>query len=243
MSNVRTRGRLKILHRSSAAAKLSSEQRAPPQIGKVARNALKEFSEFVHPEALRIITPFPEQVPLEHCRLNPGLRQIIEEYEPEVVNGGLYRHQADFLNALAAKENGDFIMTTATGTGKSLCFWAWVLERLRKDPSATALLCFPTQSLMWSQAERISRLSDEESLRFPGGKKPAYSGMLRIGGQPMGWTIWQGVGYGSTRNQTAAEHQHSSPFESARIRITTLDKAHWSLFQKPTDKDFASRLR
>ena len=59
-----------------------------------------------------IITPFPEQVPLRQCNLNPGLRQIIEEYEPEVVNGGLYRHQADFLNAFAAKENGDFIMIT-----------------------------------------------------------------------------------------------------------------------------------
>jgi len=167
-------------------------------IGEVARNTLEYFADVIYPKIVRIVTPFPEQVPLRRCGLDSGLRQIVKLYEPEVAKGGLYRHQADFLEAFAANENGDFIMTTATGSGKSLCFWVWVFDCLRKDPSATALLCFPTQALMWSQAERMCRLSNENSLRFPGTSKTAYGGELDIGHQRIGWTIWQGVGRGAT---------------------------------------------
>ena len=131
-------------------------------ICEVASNTLEQFDDVLHPQAARIITPFPDHVPLEDCKLSKDVAQFIKMYEPAVRNEGLYSHQAEFLEAFEARPDGDFITTTATASGKSLCFWVWVFECLRRDLSATALLCFPNQALMWGQAERLAQLSDPD---------------------------------------------------------------------------------
>src|SRR6266568_8496332 len=128
-------------------------------IVKVASNALKHFAPVLHPQAIRIFTPFTNPVPLALCKIAPALQQFLAAYEPKVKSKGLFPHQAKFLKAYAEDANKSFIMTTATGSGKSLCFWAWIFDQLSKHPDSTALLCFPTQALMWSQAERLVRLS------------------------------------------------------------------------------------
>ena len=64
-----------------------------------------------------------------------------------------------------------------------------------------------------------------------------------MGDQTIGWTIWHGKGSGFTHDPVMASHGRSEAFSSARIRIATLDVAHWSLFRSYQNKQFASRLR
>jgi hypothetical protein len=97
--------------------------------------------------------------------------------------------------------------------------------------------------LMWGQAERLIRLSERRSLAYPGGQSRAYGGAVPIGAETIGWTIWHGKGSGFTYDPVMAGHERSLAFSSARIRIATLDIAHWSLFRSYQSKQFASRLR
>jgi superfamily II DNA/RNA helicase len=210
-------------------------------ISTVAKNALTHFAKSVHPQAIRIFTPFAQRVSLSECKISPALLELLARYEPKIEEG-LFPHQAEFLKAYLEDGQKDFILTTATGSGKSLCFWAWVFQQLLEDSNSTALLCFPTQALMWSQGERLARLSESASLAKPDGEnnEVAYGGSVQVGHQHIAWTIWQGVGMGWTRDEVMEKHQKSDAFKSARIRIATIDKAAWSLIKR--DKDFLSRL-
>ncbi|MCO6458564.1 MAG: DEAD/DEAH box helicase [Pirellulaceae bacterium] len=209
----------------------------------VSQNAFRFFAANVHPRAVRIQTPFPQTTPLAGCRLPAEVADFIQRYEPRTAAQGLFPHQAEFLSALFDERRQDFIITTATGSGKSLCFWSWVFEHLRRDPRATALLCFPTQALMWGQAKRLRRLSLPASLVQLGSGSSAYGGQVPMGQQTIGWTIWQGVGQGATYNAALGDYQKGRFFQQARIRIATLDKAHWSLYGSRDGKQFAARLK
>jgi len=212
-------------------------------INAVAGNALKHFKDVLHPKAILIRTPLPDRVPLAKCKLPAEVQAVVERYESRVAQEGLFAHQATFLKAFLHDGKTDFIITTATGSGKSLCFWAWVFECLRRDPKATALLCFPTQALMWGQAERMRRISDSDSLISLKGKKTVCGGAIELAGREVGWTIWQGKGSGATYDENLDKYMKSDAFSKARIRIGTLDKAHWSLFSGKENKAFAARLR
>jgi hypothetical protein len=205
-------------------------------IEKVASNALRHFAQVLHPQAIRIFTPFTNSVPLASCKVTSGLKRFLVAYEPKVESNGLFSHQAAFLKAYAGDGNENFIITTATGSGKSLCFWAWVFDQLSKNPDSTALLCFPTQALMWGQAERLVRLSEAKSLTYPGQQRTPYGGVVKVGRDFIGWTIWHGKGRRATFDRVMDEHEKSNTFESARIRIATLDKAHFSLFGSQENK-------
>jgi DEAD/DEAH box helicase domain-containing protein len=207
----------------------------------VASNALKQFAKVIHPQAVRIFTPLPNRVPLGSCKASADLKRFFVAYEPKIESSGLFPHQADFLNAYTEGGNENFIITTATGSGKSLCFWSWVFDRLSQNANATAILCFPTQALMWGQAQRLARLSDQKRLTKPDGET-AYAGSVKYGKQAMGWTVWHGTGSGATYDRVMAAHEKCDVFKSARIRIATLDKAHWSLLRSHENKKFAKRL-
>ena len=146
----------------------------------VASNALKHFAGAIYPFAVKIKTPFPERIPLNSCGMNKPMAQLIADYEPKAESNGLFPNQASFFRAYSENKNRNFIMTTATGSGKSLCFLAWVFDQLLRDENATALLCFPTQSLMWSQAGRLADLSEKESLLCRDIKDLAYSGVIKV---------------------------------------------------------------
>jgi DEAD/DEAH box helicase domain-containing protein len=211
-------------------------------VGTVADNAINYFDGIVYPKAVRIFTPFTRRVPASSCDLDRQISELLAKYEPRTKTDGLFPHQADFLNAYFKEGHENFILTSGTGSGKSLCFWIWVFGHLIDDSKANALLCFPTQALMWGQAERLVRLSDPNSLIFPDGKGTiCYGGTIKVGRKSIPWTIWHGVGWGDTRDEEMASHEKSDGFSSARIRIATLDKANWSLIDK--HKDFLKGLR
>jgi ATP-dependent helicase YprA (DUF1998 family) len=120
-------------------------------VAAVAQNAIRHFEGNLHPDAVRIFTPFANRLPVGSCDLSGMMAEFLARYEPRIQSEGVFPHQADFFKAY--RQGGEnFIITTATGSGKSLCFWSWVFDCLGRQPDSTALLCFPTQALMWGQA-------------------------------------------------------------------------------------------
>ena len=112
-------------------------------IEKVATNAIRHFDGVLHPQAIRIFTPFTNPVPLASCKISTAVKQFLVAYEPKVEATGLFPHQADFLKAYCKDNDKNFIVTTATGSGKSLCFLAYVVDQLTKDKSANRLVVLP----------------------------------------------------------------------------------------------------
>lgn len=198
-------------------------------VAEVLKNAVGYFKGAVYPRAVTIFTPFNTRVPLSSVRLRDTTAKFVARYEPSALSEGLFPHQSEMLKQYLAGKGPHFILTSATGSGKSLCFWTWVFDQLLKDPNATAILCFPTQALMWGQAKRLERISDSVSLARPLSSKVAFGGLIGLGRRKIGWTVWKGHGHGYTLDKKMVAHEASPSFADARIRIATLDKAHFSL--------------
>ena len=62
-------------------------------------------------------------------------------------------------------------MTTATGSGKSLCFLAWVIDQLTKDKKNNGIVVLPDPGAHVGSGQRLVRLSDKKSLAYPGGQE------------------------------------------------------------------------
>src|SRR5260221_11510257 len=61
----------------------------------------------------------------------------------------LYSHQAATLEE--ARAGRDFVVTTGTASGKTLCYNLPILEAVLADPNAPALYLFPTKGLAQDQ--------------------------------------------------------------------------------------------
>jgi DEAD/DEAH box helicase domain-containing protein len=93
----------------------------------------------------------------------PGKATLVEpppELHPEVSRAlaglgveRLYAHQAEALRSAWA---GPTIITTGTGSGKSMCFNLPTLDVLCRDPRARALYLYPTKALAQDQARALS---------------------------------------------------------------------------------------
>jgi len=191
-------------------------------------------------KAVFIFTPLPGKKRLNGLKLSSEAIEFIKQYEPLTITEGLFSHQFQLLNSYA-KGADNFILTSATGSGKSLCFWSWVVDQLVKDTNATALLCFPTQALMWGQADRLTRISNNHIIYDEKSGNP-YAGTLHVGNKQIDWTVWKGVGHGQTTDPIMKKHEKSDEFTKARIRLATLDKAHWSLIGKK-NAEFTKKLK
>ena len=94
--------------------------------------------------------------------LHPALRDSLHR-------GGitaLYRHQHDAL--MAARNGAHVAVATGTASGKTLCYNLPVLDRLLREPEATALYLFPTKALARDQLSGIRDL-------LSGNRQPAQS--------------------------------------------------------------------
>ena len=47
------------------------------------------------------------------------------------------------------------LITTGTSSGKSLCYQLPILDQALKDPSASAIMLFPTKALAEDQLKKI----------------------------------------------------------------------------------------
>jgi len=77
-----------------------------------------------------------------------------------------YTHQARAIEgALAGR---DQVVVTPTASGKSLCYLVPVMEAVARDPSARALLLFPTKALAQDQLTELHALVEAASLPLRG---------------------------------------------------------------------------
>ena len=203
----------------------------PQSVAEVVDILRARYPQSLLPQAVSLFTPFSRTISLDELDLPRQTVEFIKRYEPRTTLSGLFVHQWRILDAYRRGAK-NFILTSAAGSGKSLCFWTWIIDQLLRDPRATALACFPTQALMWGQADRLAQISTPSSLRIydetPG---LAYSGALSFGARSIGWTIWKGTGWGETVDPQMRKHEQTYDFLRSRIRIATLDKVHYSLIQ------------
>lgn len=197
------------------------------ELSKVLGKIEKKYKKGLLDQAVSIFTPFPDKKPLADLNLSKNAIDFIRQYEPKAEESGLFFHQFNLLDEYS-KDADNFILTSSTGSGKSLCFWTWIIDKLTLNPNATAIICFPTQALMWGQADRLARISTDKTY-YNHNKENAFSGNLNFNNKKIGWTIWKGVGYGWVKDKDMKEHEGTDNFKKSRIRLATLDKAHWSL--------------
>jgi DEAD/DEAH box helicase domain-containing protein len=76
----------------------------------------------------------------------------------------LYRHQAEAVEAIRARE--DVVVVTPTASGKSLCYLVPTLQALSVDPTARALYLFPTKALGQDQVAELGELSRASGLHI-----------------------------------------------------------------------------
>lgn len=72
----------------------------------------------------------------------------------------LWMHQAECWKA--AQRDEDFMVTTGTASGKSLCFNLPVLDKLLREPHARAIYLYPTKALAQDQLRRLRVLAGKE---------------------------------------------------------------------------------
>jgi DEAD/DEAH box helicase domain-containing protein len=69
----------------------------------------------------------------------------------------LYTHQAEAINTVRAHHN--IVVTTATASGKTLCYNLPVLQSIHSDPKMRALYLFPTKALAQDQLRGLGDLT------------------------------------------------------------------------------------
>jgi len=89
--------------------------------------------------------------------------------DPRLVNAlqdrgirDLYSHQRAAIDASSDGEN--VVVSTATASGKSLCYVIPVLSRLLESPTARALYLFPTKALAYDQLAEMSAIVSKGNL-------------------------------------------------------------------------------
>ena len=197
-------------------------------IEKVATNALRRFDGLLHPQAVSIFTPFTSPVPLASCKITPCAQAIPG------------RLRAEGRGERAVPASGRLSQGVLQGQRQELhrhhgyrLREESVLPGLRRRSTdegegRNSLVVLPDPVLMWGQAERLVRLSDKKTLAYPGGQSTAYGGTIKVGKEAIGWTIWHGVGHGSTFDRVMDAHEQSDTFvqpASALQRSTRLTSA------------------
>ena len=80
----------------------------------------------------------------------------------------LYTHQADAIARI--RQGKSVVIVTGTASGKTLCYNIPVVERILSDPTATALMIYPTKALTQDQLRGLARFEHPDlGIRFLAG--------------------------------------------------------------------------
>ncbi len=85
--------------------------------------------------------------------LDPGVRSRLEEWGITK----LFTHQAEAFHKVG--EGKDVVVTTGTGSGKTLCYNLPVLHCLVGEPAGRALYLFPTKALAQNQLDKLRQMA------------------------------------------------------------------------------------
>ena len=108
---------------------------------------------------------------VEEGSLHPQCAEIFQYKHNNIESRTLmlYKHQIDAI--AKAQENKSFIVTTGTGSGKSLSFFVPIIDRILKDRESelkrrtSAIIIYPMNALANSQVEELNKyLKDNERL-------------------------------------------------------------------------------
>jgi len=100
------------------------------------------------------------------CGLPEGLPEPVLTFLRARGISELYCHQAEGLRLLAEGKN--VIVTTPTGSGKTLIYNAHIASVLNSQPSARALYLFPTKALSQDQSKTLKELGAFSSAIYDG---------------------------------------------------------------------------
>lgn len=100
--------------------------------------------------------------------INPELNNVFKNYN-------LYRHQAEAIRKGTEGDGKDFIVTSGTGSGKSLTFLGTIINYLFNNPNQPkgikAIIVYPMNALINSQHNEISEYAkyykDKTGMDFP----------------------------------------------------------------------------
>ncbi|MBS1706586.1 MAG: DEAD/DEAH box helicase [Armatimonadetes bacterium] len=96
----------------------------------------------------------------------------------------LYQHQFEAIQA--GLRGDDVLLSTATSSGKSLCFNSLVLHRLAEEPMARALYLYPTKALAQDQLGKLLDLAVDLDLHaaiYDGDTPQRQRGAIRTNAQ------------------------------------------------------------
>ncbi len=96
----------------------------------------------------------------------------------------LYTHQAEALRKARSAEN--YVLSTSTASGKTLCYMVPIFERIKKDPNATAIYISPLNALVNDQLKTFKKFNDIMGLdininRYTGAMSPDERKNIRYG--------------------------------------------------------------
>ena len=109
-----------------------------------------------------------ERLPARPARVSPFAALVHPQLAAPLRARGvtqLYHHQAVAIKAAAAGEH--VVVSTATASGKSLCYTVPVIQRLLAEPAARALYLFPTKALAHDQLAETAALVNAGELPVP----------------------------------------------------------------------------
>ena len=134
----------------------------------------------------------------------------------------LYRHQAQAVDAALRGEN--VVQATSAGSGKSLGFTLPVLDRLIRDPAATAVVMFPLLALANDQLNALARLGTADD---PWVDDSALDLTLGEGIEPIRVARLDG---------STPAYAKKAIRDHARLLITTPDQVHLSVLRMAVRK-------
>lgn len=129
------------------------------------RKAITE-NEFI-PDPLIQFNPSYKEVPdldkfIEKENLHKDLAKIFSGYK-------LYQHQAEAIHL--GTQNKGFIVTSGTGSGKSLTYWATIFNHILKQKGKTAgikaIIVYPMNALINSQEVEFLKYAENYGNEFP----------------------------------------------------------------------------
>ena len=154
--------------------------------------------------------------------VSPAVRACLERAGV----GMLYEHQCAAIDALTAGH--DVLLTTPTGSGKSLPYQVGILETLARSQRGTALCLFPTKALANDQIQALRGLEGH----LAGFGDPGRDGVGRNTAEAPGFAVRHTFPDGSavqTYDGDTPTHDRQRVRAAARVLVTNPDMLHIGL--------------
>lgn len=171
----------------------------------------------LRPDATWTRLDLPERLP-RFDDVPDALHPVLLESLARTGRSKLFTHQASAISAALARSQ--VVQATSAGSGKSLGFTLPVLDRLLRDPDATAVFLFPLRALANDQMAALERLG------LPGDRwvnSTSFDLVLSDETPPIRVARHDG---------STPEHERAAIRREARLLVTTPDSLHAAILRR-----------